>query len=76
MSTGDASKRIFILEIKTRTLKDSMSVKPQKAELTLIVFRLEVDYVSPLSQQQQEQQQQPSPKVIIIPIHAKLLKGF
>ena len=38
-----------------------------------LVFRLEVDFVLPLSQ---EEQQEPSPKFIIIPIHAKLLKGF
>jgi len=39
-----------------------------------LVLSLRVDFVLPLSQQ--EQQQEPSPKSSIIPIHAKLLKGY
>ena len=37
-----------------------------------------VDFVLLLSQEEEQQQkeQEPTPKFIIIPIHAKLLKGF
>ena len=41
-----------------------------------LVLSLRVDFVLPLSQEEEQQQQHPSPKFIILPIHAKLLKEF
>ena len=44
-----------------------------------LVLSLRVDFVLPLSQEEQqeeEEEQEHSPKFIIRPIHAKLLKGF